>query len=355
MASKNVWEITDVVNEKTKDKKYWHPEYVNKSEEDLKKDFEECKTAALEGDSDAQFLLGVYYIKGIGTEQDSFQAYKWINKSAEQNNAMGEFGLAACFKQGIGVAKDEEKSLYWLTRAAYKGLDAAQYMYGEEIEIGHVNEPHLPPFDWYKKAADQGYAKAQNGLGFLYQKGSGGAPQSGYEAFRWYEKAARQGLAEAQYNLGFCYYYGIGVDKNEIKANEWIKKSAEQGYETAIETLQNLKYGGFGAITKYCYITTATCCALNKGDDCYELQMFRRFRDEWLLKQKDGKEIIDDYYRIAPKIVEMIDKQTNARLIYKNIWDSYLSKCLSMIENGHNKECKKTYMKMVYYLKDKFY
>ena len=34
----------------------------------------------------------------------------------------------------------------------------------------------------------------------------------------------------AQYNLGYCYEFGIGVEKNEVKAFEYYKKSADQGY-----------------------------------------------------------------------------------------------------------------------------
>lgn len=354
MASGNLWEITDVANERIKDKKRWDPEDADKSEEDLKKDFEECKKAALEGDVEAQLALSFYYLQGVGTEQNPVQAYQWAMKAAEQNNAGAEFCVAACFKEGIGVPQNKEKALYWLQRAANNGLPQAQYLYGSEIELGNVHNPKLKPYDWYKKAADQGHAEAQNGLGMLFQKGYGGVLQSNELAFQWYEKAAWQGLAVAQYNLGYCYYYGIGVKQNETKAIEWIKKSAEQGYETAVETLQNLKYGGLGAITKHCYITTAVCYSLNKNDNCYELQMFRRFRDEWLLMQNDGKAIVEEYYRIAPSIVSEIEKQTDCLIIFKNIWNCYLSKCLSMIENGKYRECKNLYMDMVDNLKRKY-
>jgi TPR repeat protein len=43
---------------------------------------------------------------------------------------------------------------------------------------------------WYRKAADQDYAIAQNNLGYLYRDGHG-VPQSESEAAAWFEKAAR--------------------------------------------------------------------------------------------------------------------------------------------------------------------
>lgn len=96
-----------------------------------------------------------------------------------------------------------------------------------------------------------------------------------------------------------------------------------------------------------CYITTATCKSLNKADDCYELTKFREFRDNWLLKQDDGYELIKKYYEDAPKIVSKIESLENNREIYDKINENYLKPCLSMIENKEFKKCKELYSKMV--------
>ena len=60
-----------------------------------------------------------------------------------------------------------------------------------------------------------------------------------------------------------------------------------------------------------CFITTATCSALNKGDNCCELDTFQSFRDNWLLKQNSGENLVQEYYQIAPKIVRKIDMFPN--------------------------------------------
>lgn len=106
------------------------------------------------------------------------------------------------------------------------------------------------------------------------------------------------------------------------------------------------KNGGGGG----CYITTATMNHLNKADDCYELNTFREFRDNWLSEQTDGKELISQYYAIAPKIVEIIDNNPGKELIYNQIWTDYLSKCLYLIESNQFKECKDLYIEMVHHL-----
>lgn len=57
----------------------------------------------------------------------------------------------------------------------------------------------------------------------------------------WYRKAAEQGYAEAQYNLGVCYEYGIGVLTDRNKAFEWYNKAAVQGDEAAKHALKKLQ------------------------------------------------------------------------------------------------------------------
>lgn len=103
-----------------------------------------------------------------------------------------------------------------------------------------------------------------------------------------------------------------------------------------------------------CFITTAVCESFGKADDCYELTAFRNFRDKWLVNQADGKNLIAEYYNIAPKIVEKINSLANSAEVYKNIWNDYLSKCLNFIESGENSKCKKIYVDMVNTLKEKF-
>lgn len=98
---------------------------------------------------------------------------------------------------------------------------------------------------------------------------------------------------------------------------------------------------------KFCYITTAVCETLGKPDDCYELNLFRSYRDNYLLKREDGEKIVYEYYDLAPTIVKHINKQKDSQKIYEDIWDTYLVPCLNMIENGENEACMELYITMV--------
>jgi TPR repeat protein len=74
---------------------------------------------------------------------------------------------------------------------------------------------------WYRKAADQGYAKAQYNLGILYGTGKG-ATQDYAEAANWSRKAADQGDPVGQAFLGRFYLSGQGVPTDYVQADMWL-------------------------------------------------------------------------------------------------------------------------------------
>ena len=65
---------------------------------------------------------------------------------------------------------------------------------------------------WYRRAAERGFAEAQNNLGLIYVLGRG-VPQDDSTAVKWFRKAAEQGYAPAQNNLGEMRRQGRRVTK----------------------------------------------------------------------------------------------------------------------------------------------
>ncbi|MCL2103529.1 MAG: hypothetical protein FWH21_00505, partial [Kiritimatiellaeota bacterium] len=61
------------------------------------------------------------------------------------------------------------------------------------------------------------------------------------KAENWWRKSAEQGHALSQYDLGQCYEKGWGVERNMALAAEWYTKAAAQGNEYAIKRLNELK------------------------------------------------------------------------------------------------------------------
>ena len=55
-------------------------------------------------------------------------------------------------------------------------------------------------------------------------------PQDDAEAVRWFRLAAEQGDATAQNNLGVRYGTGRGVPQDDAEAVRWYRLAAEQGH-----------------------------------------------------------------------------------------------------------------------------
>jgi hypothetical protein len=96
------------------------------------------------------------------------------------------------------------------------------------------NTPSPEQIAEWRKAAEQGNAKAQYFLGFAYARGRG-VPEDDKEAAKWYRKAAEQGDAKAQYGLGLAYEYGEGVIEDKVQAYAWYNIAAANGFESGKE------------------------------------------------------------------------------------------------------------------------
>ncbi|GEN26326.1 hypothetical protein HCU01_42750 [Halomonas cupida] len=90
--------------------------------------------------------------------------------------------------------------------------------------------------------AKSGDAEAQYLVGSAYLLGLESQDvEVDYEkAFCWLSRSANQGIAEAQYELGRMYRYGLGVDKNGKKWEEYTSQAGEQGLLSAYGDLMDV-------------------------------------------------------------------------------------------------------------------
>ena len=66
----------------------------------------------------------------------------------------------------------------------------------------------------------------------MYDDGDG-VSEDDAEAVKWYRKAAEQGHARAQLFLGAMYTDGDGVPEDYVRAFAWFNLAAAQGIENA--------------------------------------------------------------------------------------------------------------------------
>ena len=49
---------------------------------------------------------------------------------------------------------------------------------------------------------------------------------------------AASGNGDAQYTLGYLYFHGLGTEKSEAQAMNWIQRAAAQGHPKALQALK---------------------------------------------------------------------------------------------------------------------
>jgi TPR repeat protein len=123
-----------------------------------------------------------------------------------------------------------------IEQQAQQGSAQAQYQLGYWYRYGHqgLSSMNLPQAAlWLTKAAQQGYAPAQDELANLYFMFWPG--QNYTQAMYWYQKAVAQGASAISVmnqgrwtvdveNIGWMYLNGLGVTKNQSEAISWLKK-----------------------------------------------------------------------------------------------------------------------------------
>ena len=154
----------------------------------------------------------------------------------------------------FSVINGAEESLLWYRKAAEQGHARAQYelSYMLEARAGFKPAAIATARSWCQKAAAQGEPGALNRLGEMYRRGDGVEydPAQAEECFRkaveQYRKAAEEGEKEAQFGLGFMLTNGKGVVENQVEAAEWFRKAAENGHTGAMDALALMYFYGNG-------------------------------------------------------------------------------------------------------------
>jgi TPR repeat protein len=104
------------------------------------------------------------YGAGKGVAKDFVESAEWFRKAAVQGDSDAQYFLSGMYYDGSGVDQDFVKSAKLLTKAAAQGHVEAELKLGNLHRHGHapgVAHDHVQAVKWYRKAADQGGAKAQ--------------------------------------------------------------------------------------------------------------------------------------------------------------------------------------------------
>lgn len=285
--------------------------------QDDKKACEHYIKAANEGHEEALFKLGILYFFVFN---DFEEAFKWFSKSAEQENINAQFMLGLMLLKGIGVQQSDKLAATWFMSSAIQGHKDAQFMLGDMYFNNFIglnpNENKKEALFWFSKAAIQGHSEAQTMLESIQFTGTSiSSPKTKYSPQTSSERlftttttnetstttpcstissqpaigpspsafpeehlmfstktisttlekknqhliinsdqndkennvepsiveefliAAEKGNADAQYELGCIYAEGYEVAQDDIEAYKWFSKAADQGHQGARDRL----------------------------------------------------------------------------------------------------------------------
>lgn len=173
---------------------------------------QELEERAKQGDMVALYLCGRAYTNGAyGAIIDCKKGFEFYEKGTVAKHALSIYGLGTCYEQGeYKTCKKTATNLLaeafvQIETEAKKGCKYSQYAYANYFWLGLA-----------------------------------GKKEDRAKAMKWYEKSAVQGFDAAINNLGICYYDGVGVEKNQAKGIELLKKAASMGSVSAMYNLGNL-------------------------------------------------------------------------------------------------------------------
>ncbi len=202
------------------------------------------RKAAEQGDSQSQLELGTMHYFGEGIKKNYAQAAKWYRKLAEQGvSGAFKYALGIMYYNGEGVEQDYAEAAKWFREEAEDGYARAQFMLGSMYFYGEgIEKDSTEAEKWYRKASKQDNYQAQYMMGTLYALGSG-VEKNYAAAVNWWRKAANSGNARAQYDLGGMYALGKGVEKDETLAAQWKQKARAQGYQGKKSITNTIRIG----------------------------------------------------------------------------------------------------------------
>ena len=104
----------------------------------------------------------------------------------------------------------------------------------------------------------------------------------------------------------------------------------------------------------WCFLTSACIEARGLADDCRELTVLRAFRDGYMRSLPQGEELIAEYYRIAPAIVEQIQCSDSRLEVLDRLYQDLVLPCVELIREGKNEEALENYCRHVRLLCEKY-
>lgn len=168
----------------------------------------------------SQYYLALSYIASENTEKYP-KALSLLDSSANAGYADSAWELARIYDEGTVRSKDTLLALDWFRR--HQQLAQEQNTNPPPQYFDSNGDP-ISPLQMLHKItalAENGDLDSKTQLAKLYSDGPLTAPDMA-KSLKWYIDAAESGSDYAALMAGYYYCRGLGTDKNEALANEWL-------------------------------------------------------------------------------------------------------------------------------------
>lgn len=152
--------------------------YIDGYDRDLERSSYWYLQAALNGEPEAQYKIGINYIYGFGVRQDFEKALYWINKSADNKNRWAQYNLGNLYLNGLAYYDlDYDHTDFWyIGNNTFRGLGGIDYTAPNNRLDEILNNPKIvflsPSLDkakyYWTLSAKQGCREAQKALEKIY-------------------------------------------------------------------------------------------------------------------------------------------------------------------------------------------
>lgn len=222
---------------------------------DSRKALNFLKFAASRNHPSAMFKLGIYSFYGkmglpnnVNTKQNGI---KWLSRASARANeliAAAPYELAKIYEVGFLdiIIPDEKYAMELYIQAATLGHVPSSTLLGQIYETGNntIAQDISLSVHYYTQAALKGDPVAMLGLCAWYLLGAEPAfTKDETEAFQWARKAAQAGYAKAQFTLGYFYEHGKGCPINIDSAWKWYERAANNNDTRAINKMNSKNSG----------------------------------------------------------------------------------------------------------------
>jgi TPR repeat protein len=181
------------------------------------KDHEKAKELFVKAGAQGNERAKDFLAKEEATGESKNEVVENFRKKAEQGDADAQYDLGLLYLRGEGVPQDREKAIEWFEKAALQGRPGAILLL-EKMGCTSNYILERAKTAWReKKAEEERLPKAREAAAKL--------------------QAAEQGDANSQYKLGLQYLSGNGVPRDYVKGVEWLEKAAAQDHAEAKDWL----------------------------------------------------------------------------------------------------------------------